>query len=660
VATSLRELVLAIKLKVDKTAVNETNVAFDAATKSAQGFETRLTSILGKVETLGDRLRGANTKLAEAFGMRTASHPAPPRKDAPNMAAPDLRHFLDTGSDDFRTGPQKALDGFKAKAQATFAAVGQSAQKFAKDFDSVAASIFNVRTALAGLAVVAAGSAIGHFFNDVIEAGGALHDMSQRTRVSVETLQVWRSVAADAGVDGGALEGILRKLNKSMAAAGRGSKLQAAAFKDLGVNVENADGSLRPIEEVLIDTGSALAQMDDDAKATALATQLLGPAGMGLVPAFNQGADAVRKLTAELKENVSLNAEEAARLDDVGDALARGTKKWTSIKVRIAVAVLPVLEALAGAYEKASKWTLRMAKETKTIQTVFLALTGGGLARLVVMFGTWVARVGGARAALALLGQGLRTAAGFAFRFLAPLLLIEDFLTFLAGGKSVFGRVFEEVFGPGGAKSVREGILAAFTEIGTYVNETLLPAFRGLIDNDLFKGAAKGALDAILAVLNLIGFALADNAEKAEKMAQAFRSNAAGLGLAPSTDERDAALKEGLPENRKELSGFEKFARGAVTSVFGDPLNDPAVKANTEANRAKLEAKQAMLNGIVPAPAAPPQPGGKPVTLNDQRKIEINVGGANDNAGAVGRQVGTSVGTQLDKDRRQTLAAVSG
>lgn len=655
-ANALRELLLAIKVQVDKTAVKQTDAAFDHAAKSATVFETKATSALGVLKQIGAQL-SANQKLAQAFGMRSASHPAPPRPNAPNMAAPDIAHFLDTGSTDVRTGPQKALDAFKAKATETFAAAGRAADSYNKKFDGVVSTIFNARTAMAGFAVVVAGTAVGRFFDDVIEAGGALHDLSQRTRVSVETLQVWRGVATDAGVDSNALEGIFRKLNKSMAAAGRGSKLQAAAFKDLGVEVKNSDGSLRPIEEVLIDTGSALAAMEDDAKATAIATQLLGPAGMGLVPAFNDGAAAVRKLTSELKENVSLNAEEAARLDDVGDALTRGTKKWAAIKVRIAVAVLPVLELVSKAYEKAAKWTLRIGKETKILQTIFSGLAGAGLLRLVTGFVTWVRAVGGARVALTLLGNDLRTAAGFAFRFLAPLLLIEDFLTFLAGGKSLFGRAFEEVFGPGGAKTVREGILSAFTEVGTYINETLLPAFRGLVDNDLFKGVAKTALEGILAVLNLIGFALADNAEKAQKMADAFRRNGGG----PSAEERDAALKEGLPGNREELSGFQKFARGAVTKVFGDPLADPAVRANADKNREILSGKQLMLDGVVPAPAAPPQPGGKSsnVTLNDQRKIEVNVGGG-DAPGAVGRATAGAIGTQLTKDRRQTLAAVSG
>lgn len=40
------------------------------------------------------------------------------------------------------------------------------------------------------------------------------------------------------------------------------------------------------------------------------------------------------------------------------------------------------------------------------------------------------------------------------------LLILEDFATFLVGGKSLFGRAFNEFFGPGGAKMFQQRLLA--------------------------------------------------------------------------------------------------------------------------------------------------------------------------------------------------------
>lgn len=650
-ANALRELLLAIRVKVDKTAVAQTDAAFDHAVKSASAFETKASSALAVLKQIGAQL-SANQKVAQAFGMRSASHPAPPRPNAPSMAAPDITAFTDQ-----RTGPQKALDSLKEKANSALGSAGRAVDSFNKKFDGIASTIFNARTAVAGFAVVVAAQAVGRFVGEIVEAGGALHDMSQRARVSVETLQVWRSIAADAGADAGAVESAFRKLSKSMAGAARGSKLQAASFKELGVEFQNADGSLRSTEDVLIDTGAALAGMEDDAKATAIATQLLGPAGAALVPAFNQGADAVRKLSVELKENVALNAAEAARLDDVGDALARGTKKWAAIKMRIGVMMLPVLEAVSNGYEKVSKWALRMVKETKVLQTAVIGLVSMGLTRGAFALGGWVVKAYKAGEALKLFRAGLSSATSFALRFVAPLLVIEDFLTFLSGGKSLFGEAMNEVFGEGGAKKAREGILAAFSEIATFVNETLAPAFRGLVDNDLFKGTAKTALDLVLGALNAIGFALSTNTEKANELAKALSQR---WGIGPSADERDNALKEGLPGNRKEASGPAQFARKVVTGIFGDPLADPKVRANAEENRAKFEANRKMIENVIPPPTVP-RPSGATSNINliDQRKLEVNVG-PNATPGATGRAVAGAVSVELVKDKRQTYQAISG
>lgn len=398
--------------------------------------------------------------------------------------------------------------------------------------------------------------------------------------------------------------------------------------------------------------------MDDDAKATAISTQLLGPAGAALVPAFTQGADAVRKLSAELRENVALNAEEAARLDDVGDALARGAKKWTAMKMGLGVALLPVLESLSAAFENVSKWLLRMTKETQGLWTVIGAVGAAFTGRFVAGMITFAAKTEKGSMALKAFGGALRSATSFALRFVAPLLVLEDFLTFLSGGESVFGKAMEGIFGEGGATEAREKLLAWFKEIQTVITEQLLPAFTSIASSELFKGSAEKALNGIVSVLNAIGVALATNKERADALAESLRKNMSAIGLGPSSEERDQALKDGLAGNRKELSGPEKLARKVMTGIFGDPLADPKVRANQDRNRDLLTEKQMMLEGVVPSPATPPVPGvSSNVTLNDQRKIEVSVG-SSDKPGEVGRATAGAVDLQLTKDRRQIMQAL--
>jgi hypothetical protein len=684
-AQALRELVLSLKIKADKAGIKETDLAFDHAAKSAKIFENGAYQSLAPLKKIGEQL-DANAKKARELAKALLPTGALPglRPEAPSdrharlareafgldkvnpgdrakLRGPNVAAFLKSdATPDFRTGSQKALgslrEGLASVGRSTQVAMAQASaavDRFNAKFDGVVKAVFNARTAFAGLAIVLGATAVGRFVGDVVQAGAELHTMAQRTRMSVETLQVWREIAAGVNADAGAVTGAFQKLSKAINGAAGGGKAQAKAFKDLGVEFKG-----RQTEDVLIDVGAALAAMDDDAKASALAVQLLGPAGAALVPAFKGGADAVRKLTAELRENVVMTAEDAARLEEVGSAVERGEKKWTALKQRAIILLLPLLEALSTRFEKVSKWVLRMSKETSVLQTIFVALTGGALTRMVTGLAAWVSRVGGARAAMALFGRGLATVAGFAWDFILPMLLIEDFLTFLQGGKSVFGDAMNAIFGAGGADEKRQQILGFFKDLGGAVSGLATP-LGAIADSALFKGTVKGALDGVLAVLNLIGFALASNKEKADALAEAFQVHASALGIAPSKehveDLNKRALDDAVAGKQPELSPFKKALRKGITSVFGDPLDDPKIKAENAHNAEVVARARMAQDGIVPTPAVPPQP--KQVTLTDNRKIEVNVG-ANATPGATGRAVGGAVDETLAKDRRQTLNAL--
>jgi hypothetical protein len=310
---SLRELLLSIRVKVDKSGIEASDTAVKEATQSAGKLERALQRVAAMHEKIGASQRRINVSnarndadFAKVTGLNSRAGIAP-RAPRPHgigsMAAPDI----------FAPAPKELtrLEQLKAKFASTFQAAGAKVREVSDKIDTLAGKLFNARTALAGFAAVIVARGIGEFIGDVIETGKSLAEMSARTRVSVEALQGWRALIAKAGVDTSVLETAFRKLSKASRAATKETSPQAKAFKDLGVSVKNADGSLRPIEDIMTDTGSALAEMTDDTKASAIATQLLGPAGLALVPAFEAGGDAVRKFLAVAKENVSISTEDA-------------------------------------------------------------------------------------------------------------------------------------------------------------------------------------------------------------------------------------------------------------------------------------------------------------------------------------------------------------
>lgn len=658
---SLRELLIEIKVKVDKSGVKASDTAMTEATQTASGLEKALLRIAAAHDKISAAQKRANAKLSaqqgefeKATGLKFGSgiSPRAPRKGGiGSLAAPNI--------EDFTVKPKTALESLKERFNATFSAAGQKIQQASDKVDNLAGKLFNARTAIAGFAAAIVGRAIGEFIGDVVETGKSLDEMSRRTRVSVESLQGWRALIAKAGIDTSVLETSFRKLSKSARASEKATSPQAKAFKDLGVETMNAAKTgLRPIEDIMVDVGTALAGMTDDTAAAAIATQLLGPAGYGLVPAFEAGGDAVRKFLATAKENVSISTEEAERLKAVGDEVERGGKKWIGLKNRLVIALLPALEFVADKFEKVSKWLFNTAKNTQVFQTLIGALAAGGIARLVVALAAWVTRAGGARVVMGLLGQGLRSAAGFALRFIAPLLIIEDFLVFLAGGKSLFGRAFNEIFGEGGAKKVRDGLLSAFTKMKDVIGE-LGSAISGIGLSDLFTGAARVALDLVLLALNAIGVALSSNTDKANALAKAMGARKdkvvedVGKLIGHKVDD---ARPQWQPAAKDTDPAWTKWP--VISSVVGrirsHVQNDDGYRADYARNNPQLA-----VNGVVPSPTAN-LPGGRKdgIVVNNNQQVHVEVN-SSPNPGAVGRETAAAVTGALETDSRQTLSSVS-
>jgi len=157
--------------------------------------------------------------------------------------------------------------GFKQAERAAAKAAKANQRSFSQMADS--AKMAGAALAGAAVSVVALGQAFADLQNE-------LADASARSGVAVETLAGLRLAAEGSGLEFKALEGGLNRLPKAMSDASRGVGTAAGAFKALGVDVQNADGSLRSADAVLRDTFEALSAVQNPAEKAALAIDLLG------------------------------------------------------------------------------------------------------------------------------------------------------------------------------------------------------------------------------------------------------------------------------------------------------------------------------------------------------------------------------------------------
>jgi len=145
-----------------------------------------------------------------------------------------------------------------------------------------------------GLAAVGAGAALTVFINKSFQYIDTLDKTSKRTGISTDTLQAFQLAAIESGSSIEQTQKGLEKFARSIGDASRGLKTQADIFKDLDVELKNADGSMKSFDEILISTAEGVKNLGSESeKATALAN-LFGRSGLTFSEVFRNGAEGLR------------------------------------------------------------------------------------------------------------------------------------------------------------------------------------------------------------------------------------------------------------------------------------------------------------------------------------------------------------------------------
>ncbi|HTN60273.1 MAG TPA: phage tail tape measure protein, partial [Devosia sp.] len=206
------------------------------------------------------------------------------------------------------------------------------------------------KTAGIGLAAVAtaaaaAGAALSIAVKGSIDHADHMGELAQAVGVSVEALTSYGYAAKMSGASTETLATGLRKLSQNMLTVAQGGTGPiAAAFSALGVSVQNANGSLRAADQVLVDVADKFFRMEDGATKTALAVQLFGRSGAELIPFLNQGRDGIAELTAEADRlGITISTKTASAAGDFNDTLDRLRATFDGVINKIMEAALPAL-----------------------------------------------------------------------------------------------------------------------------------------------------------------------------------------------------------------------------------------------------------------------------------------------------------------------------
>lgn len=233
-----------------------------------------------------------------------------------------------------------------------------------------------------------------------------VNTLSKKYHIGTRELQLYAAAAGLVDVDVETIAKSHVKLAKSMDNANSGSKKQAEAFKKLGIEITNSDGTLRDADEVWQETISALGEMDDETERDALAMRLMGKSATELNPLIEDGgktyknvADTMKKYGLDFVDQKTL--DNANKFNDALDTIkAVGLLAFQTLGAKLAGYFAPILDKVVAGVGKLAKWISGLNPVVLAVGMGIAALVAA-IAPALLLFGALATAAGAVTGALA-------------------------------------------------------------------------------------------------------------------------------------------------------------------------------------------------------------------------------------------------------------------
>lgn len=244
-------------------------------------------------------------------------------------------------------------------ALAKYAALGREAPKALTDLAAATQKTEQHTSFLATAAgkMVAAFSvaAIANVANKVLDLTGKLTDLSGKTGISTDGLQVLQYTLGQSGVSMEQAANAAVKMSRGLVDGDKGA---AEAVAKLGLNVDALIAS--GPEQAFLQIGSAIAGVPDPMQRAALATEIFGKAGADLLPGFTTNMAA---LGAEAQRSGAIiSADLVAAGDAAGDSLTRLQGTGLALIANVFLPMAPGIETIANWLGTALTTALNLAR----------------------------------------------------------------------------------------------------------------------------------------------------------------------------------------------------------------------------------------------------------------------------------------------------------
>jgi len=168
------------------------------------------------------------------------------------------------------------------KVESSTEAAGKASVKSAKGFKMSGAQLAKM-----GAMALGAAAAFGKMVQALADSRNELIDTSTRTGLATSTIAGLRLAAEGSGMQFTSLAAGLQQLPKRMSDMANGTGEAKKAFEALGVSVLNSSGELRSADDVLKESLSKILALESPTQKAALATELFGRSGTGMLQALS-------------------------------------------------------------------------------------------------------------------------------------------------------------------------------------------------------------------------------------------------------------------------------------------------------------------------------------------------------------------------------------
>ena len=329
----------------------------ETATKKAQDWQAKLNNAEAELNKMNNTLEENNDALEKAGANGTKFQQAMEKvKDSVAKAKEE-----GTGAKGVFANLKEAFADSKGDAVGLGDAIGGVTDKLGISLPDGAEKALNSLNKIpAGTAAVIGG--FGLLVSAIVKAESKLQDITKESAEYAKEVKTLSSVTGQSvgqvqelqyasdliGVSYDRVKDSLKEVTNKMQDAQNGSEETAAAFDTLGVNIYNADGSLRDANDVFNDTIDALGHVQNRTERDAIAMDIMSESAQELNPLIEKGSKALKDYAAEAHEmGYVLDDETIAALTETDAAQQKLLKTQEAVTKQISAEYAPYMtEAL--------------------------------------------------------------------------------------------------------------------------------------------------------------------------------------------------------------------------------------------------------------------------------------------------------------------------